>query len=108
MAIHDQAAKLREDVGDVPDREDAIDYDGLKASVGRIYLQQKQRTRQANYAVDVAAANVKMARNLADILETNRCQCDLRAEAARGLLGYLTDVCSVHDIDIPEADEDDD
>ncbi len=82
--IHDQAAKLRKDVGDVPDPEDSIDYDGLKASVGKI-------TRDALDWLDFAFAsnNAGMQRPAID------------------LAGYLRDVCSVHDIEIPEADDDD-
>lgn len=68
--VHDQAAKLREAVGDVPDPEDSIDYGGLKASVGQL-------TRLA--------------------IDTN---------APPGLIDYMIDVCSVHDIEIPEDDDD--
>ena len=74
------AAIAKAACGDVPDPEDSIDYEGLKASVGRL-------TRQA-YDVNRRAFHAEVPR---------RCQDDIRH-----LAGYLRDVCGFHDIEIPE------
>lgn len=82
MSIHDQAAKLGQDVGDVPDPEDSIDYDGLKASVARI---------------------ARLSRDLQNASAV--CRVISVQRQATELAGYLTDVCFVHDVDIPEQSE---
>lgn len=85
--IHDQAEQLRKAVADVPDPEDSIDYPGLKKSVGRI---------------------ARMARDLHG-RTANRGGVQITPPGIRRLIanlaGYLTDACSVHDIDIPEESE---
>jgi hypothetical protein len=71
------------DVPDVPDPEDSIDYGGLKESVARI-------ARDAIDLFDVAS----------DLPPGSGVYVP-----ADNLAGYLRDVCSVHDIDIPEDTE---
>jgi hypothetical protein len=91
MSLHDQAEQLREDVGDVPDPEDSIDYAGLKASVAKIARILYDRVEQARLDVRVASGNVVSA---------NR-----RLSNALNAKSYLRDVVGVHDIEIPEDTE---
>lgn len=76
--------RSHEPVGDVPDPEDAMTYDGLKASVGRI------------------------TREMIDLSKMMQCHVsisDALRRQTRLVTGYLADVCNHHDIDIPEDDD---
>lgn len=89
--LHDQAAKLRDAVGDVPDPEDSIDYDGLKASMAGAARRAELWVRRCKYDVGLAESRLSM--------------CQSRLDTAIADHGYLVDVVGVHDIDIPEEGE---